>query len=532
MEHQAINWTEGDTRAIRAELERVLASPPFAQSQRHRRFLEYLVEETLAGHGEQIKGYTIGVEVFGRPSAFDPIVDPIVRVEAARLRGKLLEYYHCDGNRDPVVIELPKGAYAVTVHFRDTATAESVGAPPGVAELEERPSIAVLPFVNVSADPKQEYFADGITEDLITDLSKLSGLFVICRQSAFVYKGVSKRAEEIGEALGVRYLVGGSVRRHGGRLRITAQLVDSSSGRDVWAERYDREAKEILEIQDDVTHSIVRALQIRLTPLEAERLGHEGTTSIEAHDWLLRGIERFWLYTPEGCAEAGAAFQRSVDLDPNYAAAHAWLARSEIFPWIMNWELDVEKTVVPALAHAERAVALDDLLPYAHYMLGWVHLWRKNTDKAIGECRRACALDPNSAEAHLFLSLTLSATGDAAEALRYIEIAMQLNPHPGPLYLFAVGQCHFVAEDYERAVAAFRKGIDLNPLFKPNHVYLAVIYALQDRDEEARAEAKWVLQNSQAVGSRPVASMFTAAPVAERFGSGMRRAGLWTGEKQ
>lgn len=301
----------------RSCLARVLASSCFVHSDRQQRFLEFIVTETLAGRTDRLKGYTIAVQVFDRDASFDPAVDAIVRVEAARLRAKLREYYGGEGRADPVRFELPKGAYAIKVAWQAPAPSASLKVSPMVRAqlvpdgmtsrlrpIEDRPSLAVLPFINISNLPEQEYFADGITDGLITELSRLPGLFVISRHSSFVYKGVSKRAEEIGTELGIRYLLEGSVQRASERVRINVQLIDAASGTHLWAERYDRQLEDIFALQDDVTQRIVKVLQVKLAASEQDRIGHGSTLNLEAHDCLLRGLERFWIFTPDSTREA------------------------------------------------------------------------------------------------------------------------------------------------------------------------------------------------------------------------------------
>jgi TolB-like protein len=492
------DWPEAERLRIVACLEKILASPLFAQSERQRRFLKFIVAETLAGHSDRLKGYTIGVEVFDRDRDFDPAVDAIVRVEAARLRAKLREYYEGEGSSDPVRFDLPKGAYTPAIHPA-TAPESAAPKPPSAATLvrhpapiEGKPSIAVLPFANMSADPGQEYFADGITDGLITDLSRLASLFVISRHSSFVYKGLSKRAEEIGAELGVRYLLEGGVQRAGDRVRISAQLIDTTSGAHLWAERYDRELKDIFAVQDDVTRRIVAVLQVKLAGSEAERLGHEGTGSIEAHDALLRGLERFWVYTADTVEQARVLFAKALELDPGYAFAHAWLARTLAYQWLSLWD-PREETLEQAYEHARMAVDLDPNMPYAHSALGWVQLWRKQEEAAIAAGRRAVALDPNNADAHLFLSVTLSAAGRGEEALPHIQKGMRLNPYPSSFYQSALGFCYFVLNDFDKAIAACRRGVELSEAFMPNHFWLCATYTQLNRHEEALVEREKML---------------------------------------
>lgn len=509
MGYHAQQFTEVNQALVRSSLQHVLGHRLFVQSARQQSLLRFIVEAALTGRAHQLKGYTLGVEVFGRGPDFDPMVDSIVRVEVARLRSKLVEYYAGDGRADEVVFELPKGAYAPWIH---------IGKKRLLADMQDsRPSLAVLPFANVSDDPEQGYFADGLTDDLITDFSKLSGLIVISRQSTFVYKGSIKRTSEIAEELGVRYLLVGCVRKAAEKLRISAQLVDAKSGIDLWAERYDREIGDIFAVQDEVARHIVNALQIKLSGFEKERLGHGGTRSVEAHDTLLRGLNAYWSFTRDACAEAQHYFIQALEQDPGYAAAHAWLARSYVLQYSLGWNTIDMETLEPAFFHAQRAQELDDFLPLAHAMLCWAQLWRRNAAIAIEEGHRACALNPNDADAHLFLSYALSADGHGEEALRQIEQGMRLNPHPSAAYFLALGQAYLALEEYESAFAAFRKGIEANAGFVANHAYLAVYNALLGRMEAASAAAAMTRKIFPGALPRPI---FTDAALYDLFMQG------------
>lgn len=519
--------TDAERSAVGACLERILLSAPFAQSERLQRFLKFVVTETLAGHADRLKGYTIGVEVFDRDPSFDSAIDAIVRVEAARLRAKLREYYDAEGRDDPVRIELPKGRYAAQMEMRPPRAA-AAPAPalvaPHPAPVEDKPSLAVLPLTNLSSDAEQGYFADGVTDSLITELSRLPGLFVISRHSSFTYRNVNKRAEEIGQELGVKYLVEGSVRRAGNRVRITTQLIDTASGRHLWAERFDRELQDIFAVEDDVVRRILAVLQVKLTGPDSARTVHEGTRSVEAHDCLLRGLERLWLSTQDSVLQARTYFSRAVDLDATYATAHAWLARALVFEWIMYWNPRPEG-IEEAHEHARLAVDLDPQLPQAQSILCWVQLWRRQGDASIAAGSKAVTMDPNDADAHVFLASALCASGRGRAALHYIEKGMRLNPHPSGFYHFALGQCHYVLEDYEQALEAFKQGVALRDVFYPNHYHLCLIYTLFGREAEARVERDILLKLTS--GRKPILrNIYLDEHVSKVTDELARRAGL------
>jgi len=524
-------WSDEELSVIREQLSRILQSSLFAQADRQSRFLQYVVDATLVGHAKRLNQYLLGIDVFDRDETFDPAIDSAVRVEAGRLRSKLRDYYIEFGQKDPVIIELPKGGYSVQIKTissedkspRSTSVSQNEQK---TVHPEEKPSIAILPFDNLSGDSEQEYFSDGITEDIITDLSKLSGLFVIARHSTFVYKGKSLNIKEIGNDLGVNYLLEGSVRKAGNRLRITAQLIDAVTGNHLWAERFDRELDDIFEIQDEVSKKIVRALEVKLTHNEKIRLGHKGTENIDSHDFLLRGQEQLYLFTPEGVNNAINLFSKAISCDPKYANAYAWKARSVLFPYIAGTNSSEEETVLPALELAIKAVELDDLLPHSHAILGWSLKWSRKINEAIIEAKRAVELDPNYANGYMFQSMVLSSAGRGEEALTSIEKGITINPYYNVTYILALGMSYFVMGKYEQALYHFRRGVERNPYFVPNHIYKASILGLLGKEDEAE-HAKAELENMNPDYKSSAAYVFyTDKHLNEIMLEGTQKAGL------
>ena len=252
-------------------------------------------------------------------------------------------------------------------------------------ELPDKPSVAVLPFANVSGDPEQEYFSDGMAEDLITDLSKISSLFVISRNSSFTYKGKNVQVQQVGEELGVRYVLEGSVRKAGNRVRITAQLVDTKTGYHLWAERYDRNLDDIFELQDEVTQKIVAALKVELTQGEQENLERTPTDNLEAYDYFLRGESFLWSTTKETTAQARQMFKRAVELDPEFALAYAHLGMTYWLDWGLLWSNDPDN-LEQGFNLAQRALALDDGLSRGHIVLGISYLWKRQHYQRLWLC--------------------------------------------------------------------------------------------------------------------------------------------------
>jgi adenylate cyclase len=393
--------------------------------------------------------------------------------------------------------------------------------------LPDKPSIVVLPFLNLSGDREQEYFSDGITEDLITDISKLSGLFVISRNSSFLYKGKAVRPEQVSKELGVRYLLEGSIRKAGNRVRITAQLIDATTGYHLWAERYDRELQDIFAVQDEVAEKIVAALQVKLTPGEKERVHHVPTKNLEAYDFFLRGLECHAQRTREANTTARQMFGRAVALDPQFAAAYAMLGRT----YLTELAFQLGQRDVAAeqlLTFARRAVALDDTLPIAHETLAYAYLGQKQYDEAIAAAQRAIALDPNSADTHVTLGEILCFAGRPQEALTLVKQAMRLNPRYPTSYLWSLGQAYADAGKTEEAIATVKRVIGRNPDHVTAHVMLAVLFSESGRIEEAQQEVAEILRiNPQFFLTNVRERMPYKDPAAlERVVTGLQKAGL------
>jgi adenylate cyclase len=359
-----------------------------------------------------------------------------------------------------------------------------------VLALPDKPSIAVLPFQNMSGDPEQEYFSDGMTEDLITDLSKVSGLFVIARNSSFAYKGRSVKVQEIGRDLGVRFVLEGSVRKAGNRVRITAQLIDTGSGGHLWAERFDRDLTDIFSTQDEVVTKIVGVLAVTLTRGEEQRLHRRGTGNVEAYESWLRARELLSRGTRESNVQARAMYRRAIEIDLNFAAPHAGLALATISDYVSGWALDPAQALDEAERWARRAVELNDQEPVSHMALGAVLLWRRDHEGALTESRRMMALDPNFAQGYATTGLALMYAGRAAEALEPIAMAMRLDPLYPAIVLHFLAQANFSLGKYEIAAQQLVDRIARSPGTDASRMLLASCYGHLGRAEDARAA--WV----------------------------------------
>ena len=374
-----------------------------------------------------------------------------------------------------------------TVGAKATPTSEF---PAALASTAPPPklSIAVLPFANMSGDAEQEYFTDGISEDTITALSKLPQLFVIARNSSFTFKGRNVNVPEVGRSLGVRYVLEGSVRKSGNRVRITAQLIDATTGGHLWAERFDRDLTDIFAVQDDVTQHIVGALALNLTEGEQQSLVAGQTDNLEAYDCFLRGREHHWRFTREQNSQARELFQKAIELDPKFASAHAFLAQTHGLDYINRWSTSSSTSMEQAEVFATRAVALDDRNPYAHWALGIINLHLRRHDVAIREAERTIALAPNLAEGHESLGNILHYSGRSEEALACFDRAMALNPYYPDMFLHFQAQAMFQLGRYEDAVASLKRRLVRNPGTDVSRVLLAASYGHLGRFDRAREQ--------------------------------------------
>lgn len=362
-----------------------------------------------------------------------------------------------------------------------------VPAPPPVDGLEsaDKPSIVVLPFTNMSGDPQQEYFADGISEDLTTDLSKISGLFVVARNSAFSYKGRQVDVRTVAEELGVRYLLEGSIRRVDDQIRINAQLVDGVSGGHLWAERFDGTMADVFALQDHVNREIVRALQVSLTAAERENLNRVETLDAEAYDTLLRGVEQYQRFNAESILQARRLFLRAAEIDPGYARAYANLALTYATEVNFYWARDREESIRQGLAYAARALQLDDSIPQIYMTRSSLYLSQRQHEAAIEAALRTVEVHPNYADGHATLAFVLSYSGRLDEALQALDRALQINPRSSGVYQGIEGRTLFLLGRYQEAVAVLEESVERNPGFDRTRLHLAATYARLGRDDDA-----------------------------------------------
>ena len=551
------DWSESDQKAIREELVRILNSGPFHQAQRRQRFLEYIVNEALAGRGERLKGYSVAQAVFDRAETFDPNIDPIVRLEAGRLRDRLREYYDGDGRDDPVLIELPKGTYTPLIELRQaptldprpdraapikqlgmlaaavlliiTASVWGLSSRNSAPSLPDKSSVAVLPFDNIGTDPKWGRLADGMTADIITDLSHSKDLVVIARNSTELYKGKPIDIRQIGRDLNVKYVVEGSIQSMGDHIRVNAQLIEAASGSQVWSERYDRPVDDLFAVQNDVTQRIAATLTGYTGGVvaQAERrlLKRKPPASLSAFDTYLLGIEAVNKVTKESLIEAEGLLRKALQLDPQLARAYVGLVDVQSYLIDYGFAPSVEEALSKMMEAGEKAVQLDPDDGSTHYALGLAYTYHEKWEQALAEFDRAETLAPSDADLLLSIAWPISYFVEAARAVSLAERSLALNPHYPDWYNQGLSCVFFFGEQYERSI---KYGLLVKEPLALDYAFLAMAYAYLGRTGDAEAAAAnvkkldptWIAErylNNQGGGAEKQAELFV---------NGARKAGL------
>jgi adenylate cyclase len=360
--------------------------------------------------------------------------------------------------------------------------------------LPDKPSIAVLPFVNLSEDPKQEFFSEGITEEIITALSKVRHLFLISRQSTFSYKGKPVKVKQVSEELGVRYVLEGSVRKDGDKVRITAQLIDAIEGHHLWADRYDRELKDIFALQDEITLKIVNALQVKLTEGERAQIWGKRTNNLDAYLKQLEAYENLYLYNKEKNTRARQLAKEAIDLDPQFASAYMALGKTYMMDIWLQTTSSPKESIDMAIEFTQKAIALDESHAEAHGLLGFLYTMTGEFDKGIDQAQKAVNLSPNSDMAHQYLGYCLRFGDKPKEAIPVLKKAIRLNPFAPSSIIYNLGMSYLFSGQNEEAIAECKRATTREPNNLGAHLALTVAYSLSGRDEDARATAVEVLR--------------------------------------
>lgn len=552
--------TETGRIAVRRQVERIVTSAAFQQSQRRCRFLEYVIEETLAGRADRLKAYALGREVFDRAESFDPNLDPIVRVEAGRVRDKLREYYDGDGRNDPIRIDLPKGSYVPQIEVRHLEAGElppnAAPSPVGISRWQtgivvlllatilvlgshwmrpSRPaapvhksSIAVLPFKNIGNDPAWGRLADGMTEDIITDLAHSKDLFVIARNTTESYKGRPIDIRTVGQELGVRYVLEGSIQPNADQIRVTAQLIDAETGGHVWSARYDRPAASLFDVQNEVTGKIATTLIVAEGAVaEAERnmLRRKPPANMTAFDTYLLAMEAKHKVTKASLAEAEQLFNKAIELDPHLARAYYGLATVQMYLIDLGLAPSIDEALQKMMMAAQKSVELDPDDGNSHLALGGAYGYAGKVEQATAELNKAETLSPSDADLLLVIAWSLCTFGETERALALAERSLKLNPHYADWYNQGLAIVYFLGEKYE--YAAKYAALVKQPL-APDYAYLAMANGYLGRVGDASAAAAQVLKLDAGWNAERFLGERGGYPErqAEIFVEGARKAGL------
>ncbi len=465
---------------------------------------EYLGEQTVKNIEKPIRAYRVLTE----PEAAGKVIGEV----GARPR-----QWRRTAIAAVVVLALVPGALLIwNLYLR----------PPSIEPTSpDKPSIAVLPFDNLSGDPEQEYFSDGITNDIITDLSKFRGLLIIGSNTVFTYKGKPVKAKKVSQELGVRYVVEGSVQKADDKVRINAQLIDTATGHHLWAERYERNLKDIFALQGEIVQTIVATLAIKVDKAEIARAMRKDTTSLEAYDYVMRGWQYLSRRTRSANVKAKEMFLKAIELDPDYGVAYWALGWTKFMNATRGWTEFFPQAMQQAQDLAKKALSLEESNAGPHRLLGTCYLFQGEYDLAISELRRAIELNPNSPSGYHTLGMGLLYAGLTDDAIKALETALRLNPNKNNTNFF-LGLGYYLRGRYDDAIRVLKRGLSREYNFVELHIAIAASYAQAGRLEDAADAAKMVLMFQPFFEIDSYGMAFRSSADRERIHDGLRKAGL------
>ena len=473
---------------------------------------------------DENKIYGSGVNVAAR---IEGLADPggvcISRNAYDHVKDKLGLGFEFLGDHEAKNIKEPIRIYKVLI---DLDLPESFSDEP--LELTDMPSIAVLPFDNMSGDPSQEYFSDGLTDQIINGLCKVANLFVIARNSSFAYKGKSISIKQIAKELGVKFILEGSVQKAGDRVRITAQLIDATTDLHKWSESYDRELTDIFALQDDITMKILWAMNANVTHGEQALIWSEGMkVGIKAYDAFMKGLEHFYRFNREDNAQARTDYQKSLDIEPS-PIVYAMLGFAHLVDLMYGWSDSQMESFDKANKCAESAYEMNEDVDILHMLLGYIYLFKGMHDKAVSEGKRAVQLSPNGAEAHVHLAAISNYAGKSDEAIRLIKKAFRLNPTPTSYYYNHLGTVYRSLQKYEDAITACESMIHMNPNSLPPYITLASCHSLLNQIDKARQAVTDILRidPQYSIGQFALTMPFKDKEELDLYLQALRKAGL------
>ena len=394
-----------------------------------------------------------------------------------------------------ILLIVAGGVIGWNIYLQQSKKVEAASLDKMAYPLPDNPSIAVLPFNNLSGNPEQEYFSDGITEDIITALSKVPNLFVIARNSTFTYKDKPVKVQKVAEDLGVRYVLEGSIQVAGRNVRITVQLIDALKGYHIWSERYDRELKDILALQDEITLKVLKALDVKLIRGEPGKLFQKGVDNLELYNKALKARDYLYQWNREGIIESRKLTEEVIRMAPEYASAYQGLAGINMMEVFLGMSQSPRESLMKAIELCKKAISLDESLPGVHGLLGFLYVQIRQYDKGIAECEKALELAPNSADAHSFIAQGLNYAGRPDEAIAHNDMAFRLNPTGAPTYYYgAASISYFLTGRYEDSIKVCKEALKRWPNNALAHARLAMAYMALGREEEARNAAQELLR--------------------------------------
>jgi len=428
-----------------------------------------------------------------------------------------------------VMLALIVGTFFISNIYFGPPPIESASVDKMAFPLPERPSVVVLPFDNMSGDPEEDYFSDGITEQIITTLSRYPRLFVIARQSAFRYKGKPVEIQKVAEDLGVQYVLKGGVQKSDDRLRITVQLIDAIKGSYIWSERYDRELRDIFDLQDEITINVMNGMVAELTEGEQTRRRTERpVTDLKALEKHYRAQGFFCLHTKENYEKARPLFEEAIAIDSNFVWPYVYLGFLHNISGLRGYSKDRAKSFQTAFDLAQKALAIDESHDGVHSLLAFIYSIRRQYDKSLSEAERAVVLNPNGSDAYMILAASLGSLGKWEESVTYAEKCLRLSPFPGAAPFSVLGRAYFMTGRYDKSVVTYKKALNVSPNYLDAHVFLAACYISMGREEETSAAVKKVLDINPKFSIESWAKRLTFKEEAdiERVLSALRKAGL------
>jgi adenylate cyclase len=475
---------------------------------------EFLGERTVKNIAEPVKVYRVLLEAGS--------VGKVIGERKASRKGRKWPVMAV------VVLVIVAAGFSVwNFYFRSTFSPKKAASLTAIAvPLADRASIAVLPFKNLSGDTEQEYFSDGITNDIITDLSKFREMLVIASHTVFTYKNKPVNVKQVSEELSVRYLLEGSVQKLRKKVRINAQLIDVTTGHHLWAERYDRDLKDLFSVQEEIVQMIVTTLAIKIDAAERSRAMRKDTDSLEAYDYLLRGWEYYNQRTRSANVKAKEMFKKAIELDPSYADAYIALAKSYTNDLAYGWTEFPERTGQKALDLINKALTLDESNPGAHAMLGAAYVYLGEFDLAFSELQQAIELNPNDASSYGTLGWVMLFSDQIDAAIDALKTALRFDPNSSPSTFYLLGIGYYLKEQYGDAIKTLKKGVSRKPDFVEFHVALAATYAQAGQLEDARREATLVLELNPFFEVDSYGTAFRNPASRDKILHGLRNAGL------